>query len=181
MKIPLRALIVAVVALAIAGLVLAYCERSAGRSIGALSQKIVASTARVKSIETAVAAAVADTKVETKKLVTKDADYQGARAKVALKGDTVIADGESVVLPSVAAALVKADSLSVQVAPTVVKQTRSDSLQNVLFGAYREHVDLLQEEKKPRIGLKTGIAIGVVATVGVVYLGVKIIRALGHK
>jgi hypothetical protein len=177
----LRTKIFAGVGLAIAVAVFGFCERRAGVQVGALDQKIVASAARVKQTETAVAAADQETKVEVKKLVTKNADYQGARAKVELKGDTVVADGQSVVMPSVAAALVKADSLSVQVAPTVIKQTRSDSLQKVLAGALNDHIDLLQKEKKPRIGVKTGIAIGVVGTVGVVYIAVKIIRAIGHK
>lgn len=181
MTLPLRTKIIAGVAIAIAVVVLAYCERRAGKSIGALSQKIVASSARVNEIETTVAAADAETRVEVKKLVTKNADYRGARANIELKGDTVVADGQRVELPSVVAALVKADSLSAQVPPTVVKQTRSDSLQNVLVGALDHHIDLLEEAKKPRIGVKTGVVIGVVVTVGVVYIGVKIIRAIGHK
>lgn len=177
----LRTKIIAGVAAVVLLSVFGWCEHRAGVKVGALDQKIVASAARVKSIETAVAAADQETKVEVNKLVAKNADYRGARAKVELKGDTVIADGQSIVLPSVAAALVKADSLSIQVPPTVVKQTRSDSLNTVLVGALDHHIDLVEELHKPRIGVKTGIAIGVVGTAAVVVIAVKIIRAVARR
>jgi hypothetical protein len=84
-------------------------------------------------------------------------------------------------MPSVAAALTKADTMSVQDSTAIGKQARSDTLKTVLVGALDHHVDLLQEEKEPRIGLKTGIAIGVVGTAAVVIIAVKIIKALGHR
>jgi hypothetical protein len=166
-----------VIVLAVCG----WCIRRDGIKLGQVEQKIVASAERVKNIETAVATADQETKVETKKLVTKNADYRSARSKVEVKGDSVIADGQRLEMPSVALALTKADTLSNQVMPTVEKQARSDTLQHALVGALNDHVDLIQQEKRPRFGTKTGIAIGVVGTIAVVYIGVRIIQALGHK
>lgn len=181
MKISLRTWILAGAGLLIIFAVFGFCQRRAGKQEGAVNQKIVASAERVKSIEVAVDKADKAAGVETKKLVTKNADYRAARTKVETKGDTVISDGQTVVMPSAAAALKRADSLSAQVTPTVVEHARSDSLKTVLVGALSDHVDLLQQEKKPRIGFKTGVALGVVATGVTVYVAVRIIKALAHR
>jgi hypothetical protein len=179
--ISLRTKIVAGVVLAIAVVVLAYCERRAGIQVGQVEQKIVASGERVKQLEAAVAAVDKETAVQVEKSTTKRTEYRAARAKVEVKGDSVIADGQRVDMPSVAAALIKGDAMGTQDSTAIREQARSDTLQHVLVGALDHHVDLLQEEKRPRFGTKTGIAIGVVGTVGVVYVAVRIIKAVAHK
>jgi hypothetical protein len=176
-----RAKILAGVAIAIVIVVFGFCERQSGKKIGALNQKVVASAARVKSAELAVRAADPVAKAEVEKSVTKRANYHEARATVEVKGDSVFADGQRVDMPSVAAALEKADTMSTQDSTAIREQARSDTLKTALVGALNDHVDLLQEEKRPRIGMKTGIAIGVVGTCAVVYIAVKIIRAVGHR
>lgn len=167
MKLSLQQKIIAGVAIAIAVLVFGWCQRREGQKVGAIDQEIHASAVVVKAQK-------ADVAVEIKKSVTKRAEYHAARAKVELKGDTVVADGQTVVMPSVAAALVKADSMSAQDSTSIAKQ-------NLLVGALDHHVDLLQEAKRPRFGTKTGIAIGVVGTAAVVYLAVKIIKAVAKR
>jgi hypothetical protein len=180
-KTTLQTKIIAGVAIAIAVLVFGWCQRREGAKTGALNQEVKMSAVVVSAAKADVAVAAADAKVETKKLVAKNEDYRSSRSKVEIKGDSIFADGQRLELPSVALALTKADTLSDQVLPTVAKQARSDTLQKVLVGALDRHVDLIQEEKRPRIGMKTGIAIGVVGTCAVVYIGVRIIQALGHK
>jgi hypothetical protein len=91
-----------------------------------------------------------------------------------LKGDTVIADGQTVVLPSVANLVRVADSRGEQDSTSLAKQ-------NLLIAGLDHHVDLLQEAKRPRCSTKCGIVIGTAATVTVVVIAVKIIRAVGHR
>lgn len=147
--------------------VFAWLIHRDGEKKGALLQEIKASAV-------VVTAARSDVKVEALKSATKKAEYHAARAKVVLQGDTVIADGKSIDLPSVANLIRVADARGAQDSTSMAKQ-------NLLVGALDHHVDLVQELHAPRFGTKTGIAIGVVATVGVTYLAVKIIRAVAHK
>lgn len=167
MKLSLRTWILAGVVAAIALAVFGFCERRAGKQEGAVNQEIKASAVVVKARK-------ADAAIEVKKSVTKRAEYNAARAKVEVKGDTVVADRQSAVMPSVAALVKVADARGSQDSTSIAKQ-------DLLVGALSDHVDLLQQEKKPRIGFKTGVALGVVATGVVVYVAVKIIKAVGHK
>lgn len=169
--------VVAIAVLAVCG----WCIRQDGIATGKIGERVVESRKRVAELRPVVAAAAKAADVETKKLVTKNSEYRAARAKVEVKGDSVIADGQRVELPSVAAALVHADSLSVQVAPTVVKQAAKDSVNLVFYKAVDAHDSALEQEKEPWCGRKCGIAIGVGTTVGVVYVAVRIIRAVAHK
>lgn len=177
----LRNKIIAGVAIAIAVLVFGWCQRREGVKQGQLDQKITASAEKVEDLKLEAALVDADAKVEVKKAIAKRPEYRAARAKIEVKGDTVIADGQSVVLPSLADFVKVADSGHAQDSTAIDKQARSDTLQKVLVGALDDHVDLLQEAKRPRFGTKTGIAIGVVGTAAVVYVAVKIIRVLGHR
>lgn len=181
MKLTLQQKILAGVLVVIAIAVFGWCQRREGVKTGALNQEIVTSTAAVKDLKLEAVVVDKAAQVEVKKSVAKRADYQAARAKVELKGDTVIADGQSIVLPSVAAALVKADTMSVEDSTAIAKQARSDTLKTVLVGALDHHVDLLEEAKRPRCSVKCGVVIGTVTTVAVVIIAVKIIRAVGHK
>lgn len=181
MKLTLEEKVIAGVAILLVVIFGAWWIHRDGEKAGAVDQEIKASAVVVTAAKADVAAARAAAKVEVAKLVTKRTDYRAARAKIEVKGDSVIADGQRVDMPSVAAAIARADTVSDQIPPTLAKETRSDTLQAVLAGALDHHVDLLQEEKKPRIGLKTGVAIGVVGTVAVVYIGIRIIRAVAHK
>jgi len=177
----LQTKVIAGVVLALAVVLLAYCEKRSGIQIGQVEQKITASAEHVKHIEAAVAAVDRETKVEVARAATKRSDYHAARAKVQLKGDSVIADGQRVELPSVAAALAKADTMSRQDSTAIKAQARSDTLEHVLVGALNDHVDLLQEEKRPRCSATCGIVVGTVGTALVVVIAVKVIQALGHK
>jgi hypothetical protein len=162
-----RTKIVAGVAVAIALAVFGFCERRAGQQIGAVNQELKASAI-------VVTAERADAVVEVKKSVAKRAEYNAARAKVELKGDTVIADGQSVVLPSVANFVKVADSRGVQDSTSLAKQ-------DLLVGGLDHHIDLLEEAKKPRCSTKCGLVIGAAVTVTVVVIAVKIIKAVGHR
>jgi hypothetical protein len=167
MNLTMRQKIIGAAVIIIGVALFGWCEKRSGIQSGALSQEIKASAVVVNARK-------ADVAVQLKKSVAKRAEYKAARAKVTVKGDTVIADGQSVVMPSVANLVKIADSRGEQDSTSMAKQ-------DLLVGALDHHVDLVQEMKKPRIGVKTGIAIGVVGTVAVVYIGVKIIKALGHK
>lgn len=153
------------VALAVFG----FCERRAGVKAGAVDQEIKASAIVVK-------AARADVDVELKKSIAKRKEYHAARAKIQVKGDTVVADGQSVVLPAVAGFVRVADSRGDQDSTSIRKQ-------DLLVAATDHHVDLVQEMKKPRCGKNCGIAIGVVGTVGTVYVVFRVIDAIAkaHK
>ncbi|MFL5481126.1 MAG: hypothetical protein ACJ8AK_02970 [Gemmatimonadaceae bacterium] len=155
-----------------------WCIRRDGVKAGELGEKIAATAEKAKQLEAALAAANESADVETQKLVAKDSDYRAARSKVETKGDSVIADGKRVELPSVVAALVKADSLSIQVPPTVVKEAAKDTLQNLLVGTLNDHVDLLEQKKEPRFGTKTGVVIGVVGTTVAVYITYRVIKII---
>ena len=172
--------IIAGVGLGVTLAVCGWCIHRDGVKAGELGEKIAVTAEKAKQLKTAIAAAKKSAEVETAKLVAKTSDYQTARSKVETKGDSVIADGARARMPSVVAALVKADSLAVQVAPTVIKKAASDSLENLLVGTLNDHVDLLEQKKEPRFGTKTGFAIGVVGTAAAVILAVKIIRAIGR-
>jgi hypothetical protein len=147
-----------------------------GKSVKRLPKR-----ARVDELEPVVAAAAQAADVETKKLVAKSEDYRSARSKVEVKGDSVIADGARVELPSVASALVKADSLSVQVAPTVIKEAAKDSANLVFYKAVDAHDSALEKEKSPWCGKKCGITIGVAGTAAGVLLVAKVIHLVTHK
>jgi hypothetical protein len=155
------------VAIAIAVAVFGWCQRREGQQLGAINQEIKASAVVVQAERTGAG-------VEVKKSVAKKAEYHAVRAKVELKGDTVIADGQTVVLPSVANLVRVADSRGDQDSTSLAKQ-------NLLIAGLDHHVDLLQEAKRPRCSTKCGIVIGTAATVTVVVIAVKIIRAVGHR
>lgn len=167
MKVSLRTWIVAGVGILIAFALFGFCERRAGKEEGAIKQEIKESAVVVKARKQ-------ESAIEVKKSVAKRAEYHAARAKVEVKGDTVIADGQTVVMPSVANLVKVADARGDQDSTSITKQ-------DLLVGALSDHVDLLQKEKSPRCGKKCGIVIGVVGTAGVVYVAVRIIKALAHK
>lgn len=138
-----------------------------GEKKGAVNQELKTNAAEVKDLR--VAAVVVRKQSETKK-----AEYHAARAKVELKGDTVVADGKSIELPSVASLITVADARGAQDSVSLAKQ-------DTLIAALGKRVDLLEEAKQPWCGRKCGIAVGAVGTVGLVYVAVRIIRAVGHK
>jgi hypothetical protein len=154
--------IIAGVAILIAVAVFGWCQRREGQKVGAVDQEI-------KAAAVVVTARKAAAGVELKKSVAKRAEYHAARAKVELKGDTVIADGQSVFLPSVANLVKVADSRGEQDSTSIAKQ-------NLLIGSLDHHVDLLQEAKRPRCSTKCGIVIGTAATVTVVVVVAKVIQ-----
>jgi hypothetical protein len=159
--------IVAGVAIAIAVAVFGWCQRREGQKAGAINQEIRASAVVVQAQK-------ADVAVDLKKSVAKRTEYHAARAKVEVKGDTVIADGQSIVMPSVANMVKVADSRGDQDSTSMRKQ-------DLLIAGLDHHIDLVEEMKKPRCSRTCGIVIGTAATVTVVVIAVKIIRAVGHK
>jgi hypothetical protein len=175
MNLSFRTKMIAGVAVIVALAVCGWSLRRSGIAIGKLGERVVETRRHVDELRPVVAAAAKAADVETKKLVAKNSDYRAARAKVEVKGDSVIADGQRVELASVAAALVRADSLSIQVAPTVVKQAAKDTANLVFYHAVDAHDSALEQEKEPWCGRKCGVAIGVGTTVGVVYVAVRII------
>lgn len=163
----LKQKILAGVAIAITVGVFGWCQRREGQQLGAINQEIKASAVVVKAQRVAAGA-------EVKKSIAKKAEYHAARAKVELKGDTVIADGQTVVLPSVARLVKVADSRGAQDSASLAKQ-------NLLIAGLDHHVDLLQEARRPRCSTKCGVVIGTATTVTVVVIAVKILRAVGHR
>jgi hypothetical protein len=159
--------IIAGVALVVAVAVFGWCQRREGQQLGAINQEIKASAVVVQAQKV-------DAGVEVRKSVAKRTEYHAARAKVEIKGDTVIADGQTVVLPSVANLIKVADSRGAQDSTSLAKQ-------NLLIGSLDHHVDLLQEAKRPRCSTKCGIVIGTAVTVTVVVIAVKVLRAVSHK
>lgn len=159
--------IIGVVVIVVAFGVFGFCQRREGQQLGAINQEIKASAIVVQAQK-------AEAGVEIKKSVAKRTEYHAARAKVELKGDTVIADGQAIVLPSVANLIKVADSRGAQDSTSLAKQ-------NLLIGSLDHHVDLLQEAKRPRCSTKCGIVIGTAATVTVVVIAVQIIKAVGHR
>jgi ElaB/YqjD/DUF883 family membrane-anchored ribosome-binding protein len=181
--IPLRVKLLgaATIAIIIMLFVVGWCERRTGVAIGKIGEKVAETGALVDRLEPVVAAAAKAADVETKKLVAKSEDYSSARSKVEVNGDSVIADGQRVELPSVASALVKADSLSVQVAPTVIKEAAKDSVNLLFYKAVDAHDSALEKEKSPWCGKKCGITIGVAGTAAGVLLVAKVIHLVTHK
>jgi hypothetical protein len=177
----LQSKIIAGALVAIALVVFGWCEHRSGVKAGAVDQKLEANAVSVKQNRAAAVVVQKAADVEVKKSAIVRITYRAARAKVEVKGDTVISDGQSIVLPAVANLIKVSDTLAVQDSVTIEKTGASKAAVDSLVSSLDGRVDLLQEVKKPRIGMKTGIAIGVVGTVGVVYIGIKIIRALAHK
>jgi hypothetical protein len=159
--------ILAVVALVIAVVVFGWCQRREGVKVGAVNQEIKASAI-------VVTAEKADVQVELKKSVAKRTEYKAARAKVEIKGDTIFADGKEIEMPSVVGLIKVADARGAQDSTSMAKQ-------DLLVGALDHHVDLLEEAKKPRCSTKCGVVIGTVGTVAVVYVAIRIIKAVAHK
>ena len=166
-KLSLKQKLVAGVAIAIAIAVFGWCQRREGQKVGAVNPELKANAVVVQAQK-------ADVVVEVKKSVAKRKEYHAARAKVELKGDTVIADGQAVVLPSVADLVKVADSRGEQDSTSIAKQ-------NLLIASLDHRVDLLQEMKRPRCSRKCGVVIGVAGTAAVVYVAVRIIQATGRR
>lgn len=138
-----------------------------GEKKGAVRQELKANAVVVEAEK-------ADVATEVKKSVAKRAEYHAARAKVVVEGDTVIADGKTVELPSVASLIRVADSRGAQDSASMAKQ-------DLLIGTLGKRVDLLEDTKQPWCGRKCGIAIGVGGTAAAVYIAVRIIKAVAHK
>lgn len=155
----------AVIAIAIG--VFGWCQRRDGEKAGAVNQEIKASAIVVTARKAAVA-------TELEKSVAKRVEYHTARAKVELKGDTVIADGKTVELPSVASLITVADARGAQDSASLAKQ-------NLLVSSLDHHVDLLAEAKRPRCSTKCGIVIGTATTLTLVVVVSKIVRAISHR
>lgn len=138
-----------------------------GERQGAVKQELKVNAGHVQELR---AAAV----VVRAKTVAKRKEYRAARAKVVVKGDTVIADGKTVELPSVASLIRVADSRGAQDSTDMAKQ-------DLLIATLGQRVNLLERVKEPRCGRKCGIAIGVAGTGAVLYVAIRIIGAARHK
>lgn len=164
----------------VAGIVLSFCSRRNGIEIGAQDQRIQTAATDVKELklEKVIVDQVAEKEVAKSDRIRPE--RRAARAKVEIRGDTVIADEQTIVLPSVASLIRVDDRQGAQDSTSIHAQARSDTLANKLIAGLDVHVDLLEEAKRPRCSRKCGIAIGVVGTVGVVYVVVKVVAAIRH-
>lgn len=107
--------------------------------------------------------------------------YDLVRTKIGVVHDTItVGDSIDIVSPEIAAVLLAADS-------TIAAQKRSLALQDTLIGSLRvgldlrdKRISLLEKQHSPRLGIKSGVAIGAVSTVALVVVAVKVIQAI-HK
>lgn len=155
--------IAAIAVLAVAG----WCIRRDGINRGAIDQRIQTSATEVKELKH-------DAVVVRAQTIAKRKEYHAARSKVELEGDTVVADGKTVELPSVASLIRVADAHSAQ---DSVDQAKQD----LLVAGLDKRVNLLEEAKRPRCSMKCGVVVGTAGTIAVVYVVVKIIKAVGHR
>lgn len=164
----------------VAGGILSFCSRRDGIAIGAQDQRITAAAADVQELklEKVIVDKVADAEVVKSDRIRTE--RRTARAKVELRGDTVIADGHAIELPSVSSLIRVDDRQGVQDSTSIDVKARSDSLGKILIAGLDKHVDLLEEAKRPRCSRKCGIAIGVGGTVAAVVVVAKIITAFRH-
>jgi hypothetical protein len=169
--------VVAIAVLAVCG----WCIRRDGIAVGALDQKISAAADKSKILERVIHQVDDSAKIEAQKSVAKKAEYHAARAKVRLEGDTVIADGQHAVMPSVTQLIKAADARGEQDSTTIVKEVDKSAARDSLIAAQGVHIDLLQEAKRPRFGTKTGFVVGAAATVGVIWVAVKIIKVVAKR
>lgn len=156
-----------VIGLVVVIAVIALVHRD-GEKKGAVRQELKTNAAEVKQSKAEVVVARAES--EQKREV-----YHVARSKVVLEGDTVVADGKTVELPSVATLIKVADARG-------AKDSTSLAKQDLLIATLGKRVDLLQQEKEPWCGRRCGITIGVAGTIGVAYVIVKVVLPLvRHK
>lgn len=176
----IQLVMIAVIAGALLLGVVSFCSRRNGIAIGGQDQRITTAAADVKELrlEKVIVDQVAEEEVKKSDRIRPE--RRAARAKVQLRGDTVIADGQTIVLPSVVSLIRVDDRQGVQDSTSIRAKARSDSLGNVLVGGLDKHVDLLEEAKRPRCSRKCGVAIGVVGTVGAVVVVVQIVKLFRH-
>lgn len=177
----LQTKIIAGVAIAIALATGAWFIHRDGVEAGQVDQKIEASAVSTKQNRAIAAVAQKAADAQVKKSDSVRVVYHAKRSKVEVKGDSVFADGQAVDMPSVASLIAEADSRGAQDSTTISSSGASKAAVDSLVSSLDGRVDLLQEAKRPRFGTKTGVAIGVVGTAAVVYIAVKIIRALAHR
>lgn len=177
---PRRKIVAGVIAIAILAVV-GFCIRRDGIRTGRENQAIAANEIVVKDLKAKGAVVDKAAAVDVKKSIAKKAEYHTARAKVEIKGDTVFADGRQIEMPSVVSLIKVADSRGAQDSTTIVKQAAQDTANKAINWGLGQRVDLLEEAKRPRCSRTCGIVIGTAATVTVVVIAVKIIRAVGHR
>jgi uncharacterized protein (DUF2147 family) len=141
---------------------------------------------------------------------TADSAARAAQAKVILRGDTaIVGERTQILLPEIGsmvrttldagvkkdltialqASTIAQDSLTIKdQAGTIADQTATIAGKDAVIADHvageatdAETIATLEKEKRPRFGVKTGIAIGVGGTLAVVTVAVKIIRAIGHR
>lgn len=169
-----------VVAGAVAIAVFGWCQKRSGISIGAQDQRIQTAAAGVQELKLEKVIVDQVAAEEVKKSDRIRPERRAARAKVEIRGDTVIADEQTIVLPSVASLIRVDDRQSAQDSTSIKAQARSDSLGKILVAGLDKHVDLLEEAKRPRCSRTCGIVIGTVGTVAVVYVVAKVVAAIRH-
>jgi hypothetical protein len=177
----LKSKLIAGAAIVIAALVGAYLIDRAMAS--AADQKLATNAVQVTKRRSIAVVTQKAADVEVKKSVALRVPYHAARGKIVVKGDSVFADGFSLELPSVADFVNEADARVAQDSTSIVKTVASTAAVDSLVSSLDARVDLYKEAKRPRIGVKTGIAIGVVTTVAGVWLAVTVIKAIAgsHK
>lgn len=167
----------------------------AGETKGATAQRLVDNAKAIKAAD-AIAAVQARANAALKKsadsAITEAKqsanELKRARAKVVVVGDTVKADGVVVNLPSVAS-LVRIcethaddDSSSSEKQQVLIAGLNSqvdDLMRTIALRDQRIHI--LEHEKNPRFGFKSGLAAGAAGTIILVKVGIQIVKAVGHR
>lgn len=157
---------------------LGYC---AGDKHGHLNEKLAANKTLIH-VSDSITKSVqirTDSSRRTDSVLSKR--YDVVRTKVRVVHDTItVGDSIDIVSPEIAAVLLAADS-------TIAAQKRSLALQDTLIAGLRvgislrdTRISLLEKQHSPRLGIKSGVAIGAVGTVALVVVAVKVIQAF-HK
>lgn len=134
---------------------------------------------KVDRAETVRDSLVLDTAKKVLKVVQHRADE--AKKKVTLHGDTAVVHRDSgavqqIILPEITTRITTCDGVSAQKDKVIAHQD------SVVIDLHRELIDaqqeiaLLKKEKRPRFGLKTGLALGAAGAIGLVELAVKVLK-----
>lgn len=170
----------------VAALSVSYCV---GKSQGKIDQQLTTNTVQTKANDHVTKVDSTARVVQVKKSDSVRVVHAVARAKVQVKADTVTFVGKAEVHGDTVTVISRDLSSLITVTDQQPKQDsltiaavllENDDLRHGIV-LRDQRIRILEDEKHPRFGFKTGVVVGATGTVAVVTIAVKIIRAIGHK